>query len=246
MTAFSDPRETDIEQYHALSNLAVVGLAMGVLSPAALLTPALWFVPFAAIPVCLLALQRIADEWPALVGRKAALVGLWLAVAFSVAAPLDWNLYRWMIRNEARQYSGVFFDFLRQNLPEKAHQLSISPINRRPFDERLWDSYVHDWDRYQDLKVFLDLPPVRAILALGDKAQVRYYDTESHGYNSEDLFLKQVYAVTFPGKAGKQTFFVRLTLKRSPSTRSRESFWRVEQVEGGVKPVALGGTLKTD
>lgn len=246
MTAFSDPRETDIEQYRALSNLAVVGLVLGVLSPAAILTPALWFIPFAAIAVCILALQRIADEWPALVGRKAALAGLWLAVAFSVAAPLDWNLYRWMIRQEARQYSGVFFDFLRQNLPQKAHTLSINPINRRPFDEHLWDSYVNDWDRYQDLKSFLEIPAVRALLALGDKAQVRYYDTESLAYNSEDLFLKQVYAVTFPDKEGKKTFFVRLTLKRSPSARSRESFWRVEQVEGGVTPLALGGTLKNE
>lgn len=246
MTAFSDPQETQLEQYRALSSLAVVGLVLGLLSPAAILAPALWFVPFAAIPVCVLALQRIADEAPALVGRKAALVGLWLAVAFSVAAPVDWNLYRWMIRNEGRQFSTAFFDFLRENAPEKAHQLYINHYNRRPFDEHLWDSYVNDWDRYQDLKGFVALPAVRALLALGDQAQVRYYDTESQAYNAEDQFLKQVYAVTIPGQEGKQSFFVRLTLKRSPSGRSMESFWRIEQLEGGVTPVALGGTLKNE
>ncbi len=246
MTAFSDPQETDLEQYHALSSLAVIGLALGFVSPVALLTPALWFVPFAAMPVCVLALQRIAEEWPALVGRKAALVGLWLSVACGVAAPVDWNVYRWVIRSEGQQYSFAFFDLLRQNEPQKAQQFTNNPMSRRPFDEHLWDVYINDWNNYQDLKEFVGNPAVRTLLALGDKAEVRYYDTELQASTNEDQLLRQVYAVTFPGKSGKQTFFVRLALKRSPFLRSQESYWRVDRIDGGVQPVALGGTLKTD
>ena len=190
--------------------------------------------------------DRIAIYSQGTYTRQDFIVGLLASVACGAAAPVDWNVYRWMIGREAQQFSGAFFDLLRNNEPHKAYQLTIQSRGRAPFDEKLWESYTNNAERYEELKSFVKIPAVRALLALGDKAEVRYYDTELQGYAQDDEVLKQVYAVTFPAAQGKKTFFARLTLRRGLLPRSRESYWRAEFVEGGVQPVALGGTLKLD
>ena len=90
------------------------------------------------------ALRRIRKSASAMAGRKMAMAGLALSLLFLAAAPTDWLVYRWMIRDEARQFSGLWFKYLTQDEPQKAFQLTEPPQSRRPLDDRLWAYYRKD------------------------------------------------------------------------------------------------------
>src|SRR3972149_9773342 len=71
----SDPQDTEVVRYRAVSGLAVGVLVIALFSPIALAHPVLWTVPVIGIVTCVLALMRIGRETPPLIGRKAAPAG---------------------------------------------------------------------------------------------------------------------------------------------------------------------------
>jgi len=167
---FSASEENEAADYHAVSALAVVGLLCGLAAATAILSPALWIVALLGVLLNVLALARIAREAPALIGRKAALVGLILSVFFGAVAMTDWYTYSELINREARQFAALWFDSLRDHEPQKAHQLTRPASTRRPFDEKLWDLYFDGSEPREDLKAYLERPEVRTLLDLGNKA----------------------------------------------------------------------------
>lgn len=233
--------DPDATQYRAISGLAIAGLLAGALSLLALAAPLLWVVAAVAVIVNLKALQWIAANEPALLGRKAALAGLALSVFAVCAVPVDWFLYRLSVRREARQFAEMWFDYLRADRPIWAHQLTIGPTSREPLNEKkLWESYRDEQAR-QMLQAYLVRPEVRTLLALGDRAIVRFYDTESQWTDGPRERVYQTFAVTFPDSDGLKTFFVGVSLEREVDLPTRHAYWRVVASAGGVKPKRLGG-----
>src|SRR5271157_5065738 len=127
-----DAADEEVVGYRALSSLAVVGLLAGLLSPLAMLDPLLWMVPLAAVILSGLALRWIAVRSPELVGRPAALAGLMLGAAFLVAAPVDVLVYRYFLRQQAREFAGMWIDAVRQGAVYQAHYLTFDPRRRLP------------------------------------------------------------------------------------------------------------------
>lgn len=236
-----EAEEAQAVGYQAVSGLAVLGLVFGLLSPLALFSPAFWLAPLVGIAIGLLALDRIAQEAPALIGRKAAVAGLLLSVVFAAAAPTQWLTHRWLVRREAGVFAMAWFDMLRQHEPHKAHQLTDYPTSRRPLDDALWDYYTSDWPLCQEIRGYVEQPLVRTLLALGDRAEVRHYQTENQTVGVDGDLVCQVYAVTYQEHGAKKTFFVRMNLERVGIRQQRRSAWRVQYAEGGIQPVALGG-----
>jgi len=233
--------DADTAQYRAVSGLAILGLLAGLLSLLALVTPLLWAMAIVALFVNVAALRRIRANAPALLGRKAALAGLALSVVAFCAAPADWLVYRGLLRREARQVGVEWFDCLRANQPHKAHQLGVSPTSRDPLDDKLWQSYRPGGEGRAMFEQFLLAPEVRALLALGDKATVRYYDTESQWTEGNNDRVYETFAVTFPDSDGLKTFFVGLLLERTVHVPTAHAYWQVNRTFGGVRPKALGG-----
>src|SRR3972149_617168 len=83
----SEGEDAEITQYRAVSVLAVAGLLVALVSPAAFGDPLFWAVPAAGVVLCALALRRITLAAPALMGRKPVFVGLVASVLVGVAAP---------------------------------------------------------------------------------------------------------------------------------------------------------------
>lgn len=241
---FHAPQEPDAIQYRAISGLAAGALALGLIAPIAFAAPALWVVPILGVASSVLALRRVASYAPALLGRKAALAGLALSVLFGVAAPTSWLVYRWELRNEARRFGAFWFDFLLKNEPHKALQLTENHQLRQPLDDSLWEFYPKGSESRTRLEQFLHDKTVRTLLALGDKAIVRYYDTERHGKDIGRDTVLQTYAVTFQSEGEPTTFFVALEMDRFPVPATGRAYWRVANVSAGIKPVALGGSGK--
>ena len=226
-------QDAQIAQYRAISVSAVVGLILGLLAPLAMLDRVLWTIPGLGILVGCFALYRIARESPAMFGRKAAIVGLTLSIFFVAAAPTDWFVYRGMVRREAGQFGLDWFRCLAEGQPQKADQLTIHPKFRQPLDDRLWGFYGEAPRWRARLEEYVARPLVRTLLALGPKAQVRYYTTyaEKHAGGEEVYWI--VYAVTFDDAGKKKTFFARLQLQRWTLDDGRAN-WQV--VEAETKP----------
>src|SRR5262249_44099829 len=66
--------------------LAIVALLLGIAAPLSLAAPLLWAIPLFGIAVAALALVRITASEGALIGRRAAVIGLAVSVASLCAA----------------------------------------------------------------------------------------------------------------------------------------------------------------
>lgn len=238
----SEPREADVIQYRAISGLAAGGLVVGLVAPVALAHPLLWSVPLAGVILCLLALRQIARHAPALIGRKAAVAGLILSVMSGIAGPTEWLAYGRLIDAEGRRFAiDCWFEFLRNNEPHKAHQLTTPPEARLPLDEALWNRYATGSDfQREELLNYVRQPEIQSLLALGDRARVRFYDTESRYRSEGDGVLKQVYAVTYTEAGQRKSFFIRLTLRRHYVADTGQAYWEIDNHEAAIRPKAMG------
>ena len=195
------------EFYQAVSPHAVFGLLCGVAGVLALWGPLGWPIPALGVILSAIALARIRRDAPALTGRKAAMAGLFLSVLFAIAGPTEWIAYQAMIRAEALKFAHYWFEFLRNNEPQKAYQLSVSPGLRQPLDASLWEFYRRGPRWYQELDHFVSQPTVRTLLALGRRAEVRFYEVDQQdrlakpGENDRSSFVLPWNGCDFPGPA---------------------------------------------
>jgi hypothetical protein len=240
----TEQTDEQVAEYRPVSGWAVAGLVIGLLSPLALADPLLWAVPIIAGIVCFRAFVHLKQKAPAMIGRKAALAGLWLAVFSLSAAYGDWMYLRWRMRDEARQSVLFWFDLLAKDRPELAFQLTLTPGQRHPLDDRIWDFYV-DADN-EKVKWFTALKNyvapgkdeespslVRTLLALGHSAEVRYLGTLDQRYVEPLYVVDQLYAVTFAESGAKKTFFVNVRSVRHSASGQR-AVWRIVYAYGGV------------
>jgi hypothetical protein len=232
--------EAEVAQYRPLCALAVVAMLVGLLSVLAIFAPMFWFLPVLGIVLSAVSLRRIAASEPPLVGRGAALAGLGLSLAFAVAAPTDLLYYRWNLRQEARQFGILFFDYLAEGKPELACQLFESPAARQPLDDKVWNAYAEGSDGRTMLEGIVGQRAIHALLLLRTGARVRYYDTDAQSTANDRDCVVQSFAVTFDSKGEQQTFFVRLSMERSQMEGQRRAFWRVKAAED-EPPVSRGG-----
>jgi len=221
-----------------LSGWAVAGLIFGLLAPVAVIDPMLWLVPPVGIVLSGLALRQIARRAPETLGRKAALWGLTLSIFFGTAAPANWFGYRWMVRREARQFASAWFEFLIHDQPHKAYQLTRHPKYRQPLGDELWEFYRGDPRWEGQLIAYVDRPLVHTLLALGEKAQVRYYETAQEDYTGQNAEVFQVYAVTYDDGGEKKTFFVALKMERI-KLESGGANWRLASTKHDLMPKGL-------
>ncbi len=234
---FSDSQDAEVTQYRVVSGLAVAGLLLALFAPLALAHPLLWAVPAAAILMSVVALRRIAAAAPAMIGRKAALVGLVLSVLFGAIACSEWLTFRRLIDRQARQFALQWFNTLRNGEPHKTYQLSNPPESRLPLDDKLWEHYAPGTDARRNLEEYVRRSEIQSLLALGREAEARYYDTERIYRDT----VVQVYAVTWQEGGEKTSYFMRVTVERHPLPETGRTYWRLLDFAGGIRPRARGG-----
>jgi hypothetical protein len=234
----SDPQDAERDEYRALGPLAVLTLIVGLLAPAALVDPLVWSVPLAGLVLGALALRQIARNAPEMTGRTLAVTGLVLSLMFGAAAVTNWYGYRWLVRREARQFAAAWFEALRHGEPHKAHQMIIEPDYRQPLDESLWTFYRDDpaWEGH--LRSYVNRPLVHALLVLGERAEVRHYETSGESYAAANKSLYDVYAVTYEEEGKKKTFFVGLHLDRIVLKDGRAN-WALTRTQTDFVPRGL-------
>jgi hypothetical protein len=231
----SDPSELE---YRSVEPLAIWGLALGLLSPAALLSPVLWLVPLIGIAANAMALRRLSREGNR-AGRPAALMGLGLAVLFGMVPIARMTTDYVLLKEQPRELADRFLEYLRQDDPRRALMLRAVPDVRKSLDDdeavRLF--FRNNVDARSDLAQFVHLPVARTLLALGQRAQIRYYGTMGVGSVGDRALVHYWYTVTFDDEQGnKKTFFVGLTMERKPTRNPELNPWRVQDFVGPIDP----------
>jgi hypothetical protein len=231
---FESLEPADDVEYQAVEPWAIIGLLVGLISPIALVLPVLWLLPILGLLVAAIALGKIRRDGRR--GRALALVGLALSATF-ITAPVARALSaEWLLARQSRPVADQFMEYLRQGSPEKALMLTFAPDKRSPMDKSLWLLVRSDDEVKGELKKFVLAPPIRLLLALGQRAQVRFYETEAVGTAGNLAQVSQVYAVTFNDDGRKKTYFIGLRLERKPTENPDVSPWRVRDYVGGFVP----------
>jgi hypothetical protein len=232
----SDSDDAEVAQYQAVSGLAVVALIFGLLSPLAVVHPSFWVIPLAGILLSLLALRQIARDVPARIGRKAARVGLAISMV-SIAAGVSMKTTRClMLDAEARRFTGYLFRYLRQDDAFRAHQLCQLPESRKPLNDPAWDARSLGPSAQRDLVEFVSRDEIRALLRLGDRARVRFYDTERRWREQGNELVKLAYAVTYDDAGQKKSFFVRVVAERVEDPETGHAYWYLADLDDPIRP----------
>ena len=231
----------DLEQteYRSLTPAAIVGLILGLFSPVAFLSPLLVAVPVVGLVFSLLALRQIAISEGHVVGRPAAMVGLVLSTICATAIPAQAVGMRWLANRQARPVALAWFKHLAENDPYAAIELTVSPDGRQAPGPSLANYYATDETAHKRLYDFVNEETVRNLLALGDKATVRFYGDAGFGRLSRGRGqVLQFYAVTYREEptAEPTTFFVQVLLEKTPATPNSPGGWRIVNHKGGVRP----------
>ncbi|MEX2118927.1 MAG: hypothetical protein WD847_04890 [Pirellulales bacterium] len=223
--------EGETVEYRPLCVAAIAGLAAGLASPLAFVHPLFWSVPLLAVVISVAALVRIRRHEPKLIGRRAAVAGLVIALCCGTPATTYWAIYQWHLRSQAGVICHNWFNLMRGGEPHKAHQLTVKWHARLPLDDNLWAHYAGREDLYSVLRTFTDEPIVRALLELGPDAEVRFYKTESVSAHQGQEIVKQLYAVSFRRDGKLRSFFITITATRIFDNRSRSHAWVINAAD---------------
>jgi hypothetical protein len=223
-----DP-DQDTEQlpnYRAVSALAVIAAILGAVSALAILTPALWILPLASLILAVVALRRIATADPPLIGRKAALWGLFLGVFWGVAGLTTHFTQQWIVRTQAQAVAQQWFQYMLQGHTPHAHQLTLYP-NRRDFRlDQLDTVYATTPALEERLEAFLQDPGPSAVLRFDPSSEIHYIATEEQYRNADNEYVLMVYELADPGVAKTVQRFV-IELRHQPG---EEGGWIVQEV----------------
>jgi hypothetical protein len=231
----TDSQDSEMAEYRPLAGQAVIALIFALLSPLALCDVSLWFIPGLGIFFSWWALRRIKIFSPAITGHKMALAGLLLSLLFLAIAPSNWLAYRLMVRNEARQFAAIWLRYVNQNEPQKAFQLMLAPSSRVPIDDNLSEAYRSDPHLLESFEKFTTRKDVQTLLALGPKAQIRYYDVASQVSEGFKDFVNLLYAVTYEENNEKKSFFLVIETTRTKPPGGN-AFWRISQLGAPARP----------
>ncbi len=222
-----DHNATELSNYHSVSRLAIVSLLVGIASALAWLGPYMWWFPVGAIAISVASLIHVNRPNSELIGRKAAMFGLCLALISGIGAPTRYYAYRYLVQQEGERFAMQWFDYLRKGEFEKAHQMTVVITQRQPLDESLWDFYRERSDWATKLREYTNTPIVRTLLALGDRAEARLHKRLGVAvYPRADAVVDQ-FAVTYEEDGVKKSFFLVLFLERHFNAFVGRGQWRI-------------------
>ncbi len=217
--------------YSRLSIAALLSFFFSLASFLVFFTVWFAFLSVLGILLALFAVYSIRRSEGGLTGLALAHLGLCLSVVSLVAVSSLWPVYHYGIRNEADRFFRIWFSAVQEDDIPLAKGLSSYYWSRPKHDdkEKWWTNQYANKFAHRDVHTFVDDKLLRVLLALGSKAEVRYYKTlSSESEDSKDV-VAAVYSVTYPVEDGKkETFFVKMKGEREyPTGDATSAGWRL-------------------
>jgi len=219
--------DPNLVEYQAISPLAIASLLLGTASPLALIASPLWVIPIAGVATAAVALARISAT-PALVGRRAALIGLMLSLLFGCAAPAKSLSRRWILHREAHQVAVHWFGLVTGGKRVEAHHWTLTPRTRRGSASAMQNAFENSEELQEQMTSFFAKHPVSSLVDAGDQVELYWLArVETSGDDKSD-YVVQDYVFTLPSNRDVP---VRVVLQRVRNEQSRRVDWRVVNVE---------------
>ncbi len=219
--------------YARLSIMSLLAFIVALASFLVFLTPWLAFLPAVGILLALLATHSIRRSEGGLTGLRLAHLGLGLSVVSLAAVSVLWPVYRVGIQSEADRFFRIWFRAVQEGDIPQAKELQSYYWSRPKHDdpEKWWtDQYANKY-AHRAVHVYVEDKLLRIMLALGSKADVRYYKMLSLSTEEAKDVAVAVYSVTYAREDGqKETFFVKMSGERTlpdPKGDATSAGWRL-------------------
>jgi hypothetical protein len=210
--------------YRPVSAAALTGFLLSLASVMVFVSLNYVFLPVLGLVVCSIALRRISVMQDRLVGRRLALVGLTLSLTFGLVAPAIAVVQHFQVNADARRFAEEWFNAAAEGDSEFVSTLHM-PLSLRRGSE--FDKVVKTQTQARQMvSGFLREPAVQVLLALGPRAQARFYWRESFDESATgEIHAVDIYAVTVDEAGERTTFFVDVTMDRSKNAVDQSWGW---------------------
>jgi hypothetical protein len=220
--------------YHSVSVLAIFALVMGFLSPLAFVHELLWALPLAGIAISVVAIARIDRSEGALVGRRAAVLGLAISIFCGLGAITQAATRRLWLAYRAERMAERFVDLLREGKSREAHQLWTRPQLRLLPGGDLEALYAANPAATKDYAGFLEREVIKDLLSLRDEAEVEHEKTRLTFSDPHRDYLMVFYRLHGPTTAGQIDKQIKFVIEYATDEEGQAQ-WRVYSDEAVVE-----------
>jgi hypothetical protein len=234
--------QDEISGYREISGLAIVGALAGGLSILALDHLGFLFIPLIAVAINWRALRSIREQSPAVSGRGVALAGLALALIFGISSTVVPYGRELANRRQAIDVARHWFEALRDNQPELAHQWTVARWKRLKEGDSVRTHYAPEASQ-KVLGRFCREPAVRAVRDLGKASHVRYYGNVSSESTKELRTIVDAYEVTAKNAGQTTSFFVQVTVVARLDMMTKAWSWELNKSELLTEAPAIAASL---
>lgn len=230
--------ETRVENYQALSVMAMVCLVTGILSIAAMAHPIFWVLPVVAVLIGLLALRRIRRSEGELTGETPATAGMTLGAVFLLAGFGAFYVPRWQGKRDAIDLGYRFLQYLQAGETTRAMNLTHPPGYQLPENANFAEALATNRKAQKQLASFVaDEPIVRVLGRLGGKSTISLYDTEAYGRIEGEEGAYVVYQIDYEEGNQRQQFLLMLhCMYRRNVKKPTEGGWFIHNITGPPYP----------
>ncbi len=165
--------ENTIEETRDVNLTAIIGGCIGFLSPLAIFSQNLLFIPIIAMALILLAgFLRLIHRAP-MIGMKLALISFYLTLFCGVTGGVSARVYRLNEMKSAEHFAGQWFELMTTGRHLEAIQLQRTK-NQRAKGVGILKRYTTEKEYMDDYKAFMENDAVRSILRDFQGAQMQF------------------------------------------------------------------------
>lgn len=174
--------ENPIEETRDVCVTAIVGGSIGLISPLAILSSHLLFIPTIACVVILAAFLRIRLHRAPMIGGRLALVGLYVSLFCGTAGWVSAAVYRQGEVKSAQIFASQWFELMTTGRQLEALQLE-NPAVQRAKGVGILKRYTTDQNYIESYKTFMANDAVKFILREFQGAEVHFRRLENVSYS---------------------------------------------------------------
>jgi hypothetical protein len=224
-----------------ISALSVVSLMLGLAAPLSLMAPLLWAIPLAGAAIAMVAMRRIAASDGALIGRRAAVIGLALSVASVCAAASHSIVTQQVLSHQARSTALEWFTLLEAGDVASAYQYTVESM-RGPEPPPPPGSPPPTEPPRDPQADFRDTPLVQYVVSLGPDAQTRFdQELDFTAAPNGDFSSKQQFLVIPAAGSVSSAVVVHVTMVWSLPSRMGYNKWLVSDYGSDNLPARSAG-----
>ncbi|MFW6169322.1 MAG: hypothetical protein ACODAD_02450 [Planctomycetota bacterium] len=226
--------DPDIEFHGQPQALALITLALGLLSFLACFNTMFWGLPILALvlgPISLFTLARSPDK----IGRKAALAGMLLAILFGSSTISRHVSRRLWVSEHARRYANLWLQRIQENKLKEAHQLHLPQAHRAATGGSLDKHYREQQPLQEELEGFYGSAPLKTFIEVAPRAKIEFVGQIGYqpAVSQDDVVLR--YVARYQQNGESKELAMDLIMRRKAQFEQGISSWyllNVREVDG--------------